>query len=297
MANENKKRITQNELRRIMSEQKKKFISSPRKIESPLAKYKEDGTLTCIVCESIIRNDAVWIVHLNSKQHKDNIARKKQQLLPPKPPPEPPLVVYKRPATPPPFVPAKKLKGILKNAPAPKLPEGFFESEIKSQLKTEAVKEITSDGNAGFSPEMAPKPLEAMETEEETDEEATGQSKDPLPEGFFDDPVMDAKARNVEYKDPIQEEWERFQKEIKEQTTVSTQIIEGDTEEATTERQIHELDEQLSNWSRVLDLEKKKEAVQSVLTKSISDNTVEESSGEDDDFDEFLDWRAKKAFK
>ncbi|KAG8312220.1 hypothetical protein J6590_026666 [Homalodisca vitripennis] len=48
---------------------------------------------------------------------------------------------------------------------------------------------------------------------------------------------------------------------------------------------------------RVLDLEKKKEAVQSVLTKSISDNTVEESSGEDDDFDEFLDWRAKKAFK
>ncbi|KAG8312219.1 hypothetical protein J6590_026665 [Homalodisca vitripennis] len=58
-------------------------------------------------------------------------------------------------------------------------------------------------------------------------------------------------ARNVEYKDPIQEEWERFQKEIKEQTTVSTQIIEGDTEEATTERQIHELDEQLSNWSRV----------------------------------------------
>uniref|UniRef100_A0A1B6FUH5 Zinc finger protein 830 n=1 Tax=Cuerna arida TaxID=1464854 RepID=A0A1B6FUH5_9HEMI len=296
MANENKKKITQNELRRIMSEQKKKFISSPRKVDSPLAKYKEDGTLTCIVCESIVRSDAVWIVHLNSKQHKDNIARRKQQLLPPKPPPDPPLVVYKRPSTPPPFVPAKKLKGILKNAPAPKLPDGFFESEVKSKLKIEAVKEMTSDGTAGSPSEMAPKPLEAMETEE-TDEEATGQSKDPLPEGFFDDPVMDAKARNVEYKDPIQEEWERFQKEIKEQTTVSTQIIEGDTEEATTERQIHELDEQLSNWSRVLDLEKKKEAVQSVLTKSMSDNTVEESSGEDDDFDEFLDWRAKKAFK
>lgn len=57
-------------------------------------------------------------------------------------------------------------------------------------------------------------------------------------------------ARHVEYKDPIQEEWERFQKEIKEETTVSTQIIEDDQEEATAERQIQEIDEQLRNWSR-----------------------------------------------
>lgn len=58
------------------------------------------------------------------------------------------------------------------------------------------------------------------------------------------------KARNVEYKDPIQEEWEKFQKEIKEETTVSTQIIEDDQEEATAERQIQEIDEQLRNWTR-----------------------------------------------
>uniref|UniRef100_A0A1B6LLH5 Zinc finger protein 830 n=1 Tax=Graphocephala atropunctata TaxID=36148 RepID=A0A1B6LLH5_9HEMI len=288
----NTKKITQNELRRIMSEQKKKLIATPKKIESPLAKYKEDGTLTCIVCENIVRSDAVWIVHLNSKQHKDNIARKKQLLLPPKPPPDPPRVVYKRPLTPPPFVPAKKLKGILKNAPTPKLPEDFFESKIKSKTTPDVGVDEAPD-----EPTEMPQSAEAMETEAGAEEEGAGLSKDPLPEGFFDDPVMDAKARNVEYKDPVQEEWERFQKEIKEQTTVSTQIIEGDTEEATTERQIHELDEQLCNWSRVLDLEKKKEAVQSVLTKTTNDNAVEESSGEDDDFDEFLDWRAKKSFK
>ena len=41
-----------------------------------------------------------------------------------------------------------------------------------------------------------------------------------LPEGFFDDPKMDAKARNVEYKDPMTEEWEKFQKSIAKETDV-----------------------------------------------------------------------------
>jgi len=58
------------------------------------------------------------------------------------------------------------------------------------------------------------------------------------------------KARHVEYKDPIEEEWEKFQKEIKEEVTVSSQIIEEDHEEATAERQIEEIDEQLRNWNR-----------------------------------------------
>ena len=41
-----------------------------------------------------------------------------------------------------------------------------------------------------------------------------------LPEGFFDDPKMDARARNVEYKDPMTEEWEKFQKSIAKETDV-----------------------------------------------------------------------------
>lgn len=39
MANFAKKKISQNELRRIMSEQKKKLLDNDRKIDSPLAKY------------------------------------------------------------------------------------------------------------------------------------------------------------------------------------------------------------------------------------------------------------------
>jgi len=59
-----------------------------------------------------------------------------------------------------------------------------------------------------------------------------------LPEGFFDDPVKDAKARNLEYKDPVEEEWDKFQKEIKEAEVQSTNIINEEHEEATVERPV-----------------------------------------------------------
>ena len=42
-----------------------------------------------------------------------------------------------------------------------------------------------------------------------------------LPEGFFDDPKRDAKARKVEYKDPELQEWEKFQKSIQKEDDVS----------------------------------------------------------------------------
>lgn len=57
-------------------------------------------------------------------------------------------------------------------------------------------------------------------------------------------------VRNIEYKDPVEEEWEKFQKEIKEEASASAQIIAGEQEEATAERQIDEIDEQIRNWSR-----------------------------------------------
>ena len=71
-----------------------------------------------------------------------------------------------------------------------------------------------------------------------------------LPEGFFDDPVKDAKARNLEYKNPIEEEWEKFRKEIKEAEVQSMSIITEEQEELTAERQIDEIDAQIKNWSR-----------------------------------------------
>lgn len=62
------------------------------------------------------------------------------------------------------------------------------------------------------------------------------EQKGDLPEGFFDDPKMDAKvcrcvifiligqflvqARKVEFKDPLDEQWEEFKKSISKESEV-----------------------------------------------------------------------------
>lgn len=127
--------------------------------------------------------------------------------------------------------------------------------------------------------------------------------------------------RNVEYKDPIEEEWEKFQKEIKEEAAQSAQIIADDQEEATTERQLDEIEEQMRHWSRygvwrsvlrfanriivirffgffrVIELEKRKEQVQEQVERKSVIVEDDVSSGDEAEFDEFLDWRAKKSYK
>lgn len=80
--------------------------------------------------------------------------------------------------------------GILKNAPTPKLPEGFFDSEIKSSPVPNYEQNINKPMGLQLN--------EAIPTSSADDEpepmEMDAESKDPLPEGFFDDPVLDAKV-------------------------------------------------------------------------------------------------------
>ncbi|KAI4460197.1 hypothetical protein MML48_6g00015779 [Holotrichia oblita] len=286
-----KKKLSQNELRKFMNEHKSKVAKTTKKIESPLAKYPfffvVAGQLTCILCKSVVRSESVWNVHINAKQHKENveIAKKLKERT------NNFTTPLKRPLTPPLEVPPKKIKGILKNGskvvtettetePSNGVPDDFFDSKSKPLTKNL----IKSNLNKN-----EPEQMDSMEI--------VGNSET-LPEGFFDDPKLDAKARNLEYKDPVEEEWERFQREIRDADSKSAAIIAEDQEEATNERQLDEIDEQMKNWSRVINLEKKKVEV----IGSINDNDEKmdvddkETSG-DEDVDEFLDWRAKKSFK
>lgn len=106
------KKRAQEEMRRLMAERKKKD-TQPTKIENPLAKYNA-GQLMCVLCSSVVRSEKAWPVHLNSKQHKENVEQaktlkvltnnftkvsKQKRLSPPKDAP-----------------PEKKIKSILKNA-------------------------------------------------------------------------------------------------------------------------------------------------------------------------------------
>jgi zinc finger protein 830 len=237
-----KKKYSQHDLRRLMNEQKAAKLNTTKQVEkpkinSPLAKYNELNQLTCILCKTVVRSEAVWSVHINANQHKQNIQLAKElkdraeqaQALK--------QAVLKRAATstvdsaP----PAKVLKSILKKTDT--------ETEPAKVTSVKRVAETPATATSSQQPSTS-KATPATDKQEETPSDET------LPEGFFDDPHLDAKARNIEYKDPNEEEWERFVKEIKNVTDVSTNIINEEQETATVERQIDEIDEQIRNWSR-----------------------------------------------
>ncbi|XP_011137946.1 zinc finger protein 830 [Harpegnathos saltator] len=299
-----KRKLTQDDLRKAMNEHKKK-LGTVKKIESPLAKYTDSGQLMCILCKSIVRNETVWPVHLNSKIHKENIALAKMTKLEPESSVKASsnATTFKRPPSPSLNTSVnKKIKGILKNNSQPvaqaksSLPADFFDNntkQVNGELSSAIQKSENKDSTANITDVQS---IEIEEEKEKEKEKVKDMNVSVLPEGFFDDPIMDAKVRNVEYKDPIEEEWEKFQKAIKEETAQSAQIIADDQEEATTERQLDEIEEQIRHWSRVMDLVKRKEQVQATDRKqeNVDENM---SSGDETEFDEFLDWRAKNSYK
>ncbi|KAJ8938318.1 hypothetical protein NQ314_011530 [Rhamnusium bicolor] len=213
-----KKKLSQSELRKFMNEHKVKQ-KEVKKIESPLAKYpfifliynQKLQWSTILVSEPLglvqgleilsrSPEKAVWTVHINAKQHKQNVelAKKLKERT------NNFTTLLKRPLTPPlPDIPEKKVKGILKNS----------------------TKTVLEDSNN------------------------SSKTNNNLPEDFFDSKSKH-KARNQEYKDPVEEEWEKFVKAIKEADNESNAIIAEDQEEATAERQIDEIDEQMKKLSR-----------------------------------------------
>ncbi|GFW79972.1 zinc finger protein 830 [Trichonephila clavipes] len=106
-------------------------------------------------------------------------------------------------------------------------------------------------------------------------------------------PVVSVTARNIEYKDPIEEEWEKFQKTIAEETNVSKTIIEEDLEVSTLERDIEQIDEQIQQWERVKNLQSLADDVKMKAPKKDGDNNDSSSTDEDLDEDDLLDWRSK----
>ena len=107
-----------------------------------------------------------------------------------------------------------------------------------------------------------------------------------LPEGFFDDPVMDAKARGVEYKDADEAEWAAFQKEIAVEVAASADMTASEQIEETVDRQLEEIDDQMRAWSRVRNIEILKDDVETRLRDkktgaSVRDNIKTENSDDE----------------
>lgn len=140
--------------------------------------------------------------------------------------------------------------------------------------------------------------------------------KSVLPEQFFDAPPS-SKAK----QDALDEEWEKFQREIKEETMASNEIIAGEHNDATVDRHLIEIDEQMYHWSKVRMFEEKIEQLQknnnrlrnkmklmkNGVTKEDDEGCMDvakEDEGTDDTdteneetLEDFLDWRCKSIKK
>ncbi|NWW89161.1 ZN830 protein, partial [Rhynochetos jubatus] len=164
------------------------------------------------------------------------------------------------------------------------LPADFFDS------KTTAAPVVSHSGSIQKA-EIQEKIVERKENTAEA-----------LPEGFFDDPEVDAKVRKVDApKDQMDKEWDEFQKAMRQVNTISEAIVAEEDEEGRLDRQIGEIDEQIECYRRVellrnrqdLMKEKLKEAMRLRATQEKEDEAV--GSEDEEELQDLLsqDWRVK----
>jgi len=155
---------------------------------------------------------------LNSKVHKENIEIAKKTKLETENIAKPSNVAtFKRPCSPSENTSVnKKIKGILKNSTQTvsqtnsNLPEDFFDDKMEQTNGASAPIQKLENKNSIVNTNVDVQDVEVEEEKEKEKETETEKgketqkekAKDPnpaaLPEGFFDDPVMDAKVNQTE---------------------------------------------------------------------------------------------------
>ncbi|XP_028898602.1 zinc finger protein 830 [Zeugodacus cucurbitae] len=241
-----------------------KVTETEHKLDSKLARTNANGQIDCIICKVTVKSATLWKVHVNSKLHKERLAKIKQIKS---------AFIGDMPQT------TTKLPTPTTQAP-------------KSATKTVETPKgaITVQQSA---PQIVPK---ATPTPVSTEKATSANAVDTLlPEKFFDDPVKDAKIRNAEYKDPQADEWDRFQREIREASTVSVAIIAGEQMESAFDRDLDEINDQMKHWSRYMNMEARK-GVLSVKKDHKSETHSSDENESDDEMataSEFSDWRSK----
>ncbi|XP_074652562.1 zinc finger protein 830-like isoform X3 [Tubulanus polymorphus] len=300
-----KKPLSKDDLRRLMKVHRTEIT---KKVEHPCAKYNSLDQLICIVCNSQVKNEKLWNAHLMGRTHKENVAELKRQKEQPTPESRPSH--KRRVSDDGNDAVTKKTK---QNAETTEKAGGivslgsYDSSDNDDDNENEKDKEDeSSPANSNqlknqLPPDFFDKDVQPGSSAEQAvgDELLTKSASmaDALPEGFFDNPVEDAKVRQVEYKDKMDDEWELFQKAMKEEKLVSEAIIEDEEEHITEERNIEEIDDQMRRWSKVHALAQKKEQIMQEHNLNSAKGSESDSDIDEQAFDEFLDWRSKSAWK
>ncbi|XP_034744672.1 zinc finger protein 830 [Etheostoma cragini] len=332
-----KKVVNQEELRRLMRE-KQRQTTDKKRIESPFAKYNSLGHLSCVLCNVQVKSELLWPAHVLGKQHKEKVAELKGGKSQPV---TPQLQPVKRKGPENEDVNWKKAKPSLDaGQPASSgLPGDFFEkpsekgasstprsaglSLLAEGYDEDDEEDATGAGTTNPPPqeaESAGLPADFFDSSipstpaishsgsilkadvQEKITEKKENTAEALPEGFFDDPVRDAKVRNVDApKDHMDKEWDEFQKEIRQVNTKSEAIVAEDDEEGRFERQIEEIDEQIECYKRVEVLRDKRDVAKGKPLSTMEERMEVDASDEEEENEEELlgllsrDWRAKGA--
>ncbi|GAB0183071.1 zinc finger protein 830 [Grus japonensis] len=166
------------------------------------------------------------------------------------------------------------------------LPADFFDS------KTTAAPVVSHSGSIQKA-EIQEKIVERKENTAEA-----------LPEGFFDDPEVDAKVRKVDApKDQMDKEWDEFQKAMRQVNTISEAIVAEEDEEGRLDRQIGEIDEQIECYRRVELLRNRQDLMKEKLKEAMRLQAIQEKDDEavgsedEEELQDLLsqDWRVKGA--
>ncbi|KFP72228.1 Zinc finger protein 830, partial [Acanthisitta chloris] len=166
------------------------------------------------------------------------------------------------------------------------LPPDFFDSKVPAAP-------VVSHSGSIQKAEIQEKVVERKENTAEA-----------LPEGFFDDPEVDAKVRKVDApKDQMDKEWDEFQKAMRQVNTISEAIVAEDDEEGRLDRQIEEIDEQIECYRRVELLRNRQDEMKETLKEAMRLRAAQEKEEEDigsEDEEELQDllsqdWRVKGA--
>ncbi|CAO2644529.1 Zinc finger protein 830 [Lemmus lemmus] len=306
--------------------EKQRLSTNRKRIESPFAKYNRLGQLSCALCNTPVKSELLWQTHVLGKQHRERVAELKGAKGATQGPsasaaPQP----IKRRATDVPSTSASSANFEKSGKEAARatsskpsglglLPDYEDEEEEEEEegvgegRRRETTSNVLPNDPFNTNPPKAPLvphsgSIEKAEIHEKVVERREN-TAEALPEGFFDDPEVDAKVRKVDApKDQMDKEWDEFQKAMRQVNTISEAIVAEEDEEGRLDRQIGEIDEQIECYRRVEKLRNRQDEIKNKLKEVLTIKELQKKEEENVDSDDegelqdllSQDWRVKGA--
>ncbi|KAI8084596.1 uncharacterized protein BX664DRAFT_337351 [Halteromyces radiatus] len=247
---------------RKLFKQEKSQRQSSKKIEHVFAKYDTQGRLGCVLCHSIVKSEQLWGPHLQSARHKELLAQ---------------LKAIKQQQQQKQHIAGKKRSVTETGGDAALLSKRARFEQLEKEMEEEQEEEESDDSMDDSDQEMEQQddednttglPADFFDTPSKTvaSQKTTmkaGVHRD-LPSGFFDDANEEAKARQVDAPDALEnqqleEEYAAFKEMMVDTNEETDKMQEQDEETMLLERDIELARQQLALDEKVQQLKQQRQ--------------------------------------